>query len=127
MVGELFIHRRLQIILNNNNNGGQQAPTSAVTLPPNALCMHITPLLNTIHYLDGARTAGGGGMVPTTGDDIIGGTIGITFTGAVVVFAPIMAGLLSSSLLHLNAINEMKQNNWVKVQNPLFDILEFEL
>ena len=45
-----------------------------------------------------AGTAGGGGIVPTTGDDIIGGTIGITLGvgggKAVVVLAPIMAGLV---------------------------------
>ena len=48
-----------------------------------------------------AGTAGGGGIVPTTGDDIMGGTMGITFGvggGAVVVFAPIAAGLAISWL-----------------------------
>ena len=46
-----------------------------------------------------AGTAGGGGIVPTTGDDIIGGTMGITLGvggRAVVVLAPIAAGLVIS-------------------------------
>lgn len=48
-----------------------------------------------------AGIAGGGGIVPTTGDDIIAGTIGITFGvggRVVVVLAPIVAGLIVSGL-----------------------------
>ena len=45
-----------------------------------------------------AGTAGGGGIVPTNGDDIIGGTIGIILGAlggtAVVVLAPIIAGFV---------------------------------
>ena len=45
-----------------------------------------------------AGTAGGGGIVPTKGDDIIGGTIGIRLGvgggKVVVVLAPIIAGLV---------------------------------
>ena len=44
-----------------------------------------------------AGIAGGGGIVPTTGEDIIGGTMGITFgVGGwlVVVLAPIAVGLV---------------------------------
>ena len=42
---------------------------------------------------------GGGGIVPTTGDDIIGGTIGITLGvggKVVVVLAPIIVGFVAS-------------------------------
>ena len=48
-----------------------------------------------------AGIAGGGGIVPTTGDDIIAGTIGITLGvggSVVVVLAPIVAGLAISGL-----------------------------
>ena len=63
-----------------------------------ALCR---TLLTIVGVLDCtvAGTAGGGGMVPTTGDDIMGGTMGITLGvggRAVVVFAPIDAGLVIS-------------------------------
>ena len=63
------------------------------------------PLGNALLGIEGvfdcsaAGIAGGGGIVPTTGDDIIGGTIGITLGvggRAVVVFAPIAAGLVVS-------------------------------
>ena len=65
----------------------------------------IIALGNALLVIDGvldctaAGIAGGGGIVPTTGDDIIAGTIGITFGvgGRVVVgLAPIVAGLLVS-------------------------------